>query len=135
MAGWLEVRRKGTQRAQRTRRCAELVWWYWVIRQRLLLVYSLLYLAKQLTNCQSLACTTTRLLSMGAYVSVVARSAKVLDRINYNLDWIWVGVVACVVARCCVRVVCVIQLSRSGQASSWLCTQDDFSGLTCISCR
>ena len=33
--------KKGTQRAQRTPRCAELVWWlawwFWVIRQRLLL--------------------------------------------------------------------------------------------------
>ena len=33
--------KKGTQRAQRTQRCAELVWWlawwFWVIRQRLLL--------------------------------------------------------------------------------------------------
>ena len=28
--------------------------------------------------------------------------------------------------------VCVIQLSRSGQASPWLEHQDDVSGLTCI---
>ena len=56
-------------------------------------------------------------------VSVVARSAKFLDRIDYNLVWIWFGCCVSVVARCCVRVVCVIQLSRSGQASSWLCTK------------
>ena len=58
--------KKGTQRAQRTRRCAELAWWFWVIRQRLLLVYSLLYLAKQLTNCQSLACTTHKFFEYGS---------------------------------------------------------------------
>ena len=39
------------------------------------------------------------------------------------------------VARCCVRVMFVIQLSRSSHASSWLGTQDDVSGLTCIGYR
>ena len=43
--------------------------------------------------------------------------------------------VACVVARCCVHVLLVIQLSRSSQASPWLEHQDDFSGLTCIGYR
>ena len=40
-----------------------------------------------------------------------------------------------VVARCCVSVLFVIQLSRSSQASPWLEHQDDVSGFTCIGYR
>ena len=74
----------------------------------------------------------------GCCVSVVARSAKVLDRIDYNFVWIWFGccvsVVACVVARCC---VCVMHDSIISEQPGVVLAvhQDDFSGLTCISYR
>ena len=66
---------------------------------------------------------------MGAYVSVMARSAKNVQDYGIAQDdvrMLWLGAV---------HVVGVIQLSRSSQASSWLEHQDDFAGLTCIGWR
>jgi hypothetical protein len=59
---------------------------------------------------------------------VVLKVRVFFDRIDNNFGWICADV-ACVVARCCVRVVFVIQLSWSSQALSWLCTKMIFQDL------
>ena len=61
------------------------------------------------------------------WLDVMARCAKVFDRIDYNLVWIC----ADAVARCCVYVMHDSIISEQpGVALAE--HQDDFSGLTCI---
>ena len=72
-------------------------------------------------------------LSLKRGLSVMAERARERYRITRLRRMAGLlGAVACVIARCCVRVVFVIQLSRSSQALSWLEHQDDVSGLTYI---
>ena len=74
-------------------------------------------------NCQSLACTAHKIIEYGSVRKRGGYKCEFFfDRMDNNFVWILLDVV-CVVARCCVRVVCVIQLSRSSQASPWLCTK------------
>ena len=102
-----------------------------MIRQRSLLAVVALVGATPTAN--RLRVRPTRSLSMGAYVRVMAKSANFLTGLTIILvGFVWM---LCECGGLCggwvlyVRVVCVIQLSRSSQASSWLCTKMIFQDL------
>ena len=87
-----------------------------MIQTLALVVGLLIALSNEAINQLPIAsvCDAPRSLSMGACVSVMAKSAKKGYRITglHRMAGL-LGAVACVMARCCVHVVFVIQLSRS----------------------